>query len=552
MTAVHALEDRRGRWATRRRRPAPGAMGETRLRSTVRGHVRVVIAVAVAAGALAAVSATVASPGGSYRLSAVFAQAPGLFPGAAVDVLGVPVGTVTSVNEGIGGVVVGMEVSRSVRLPVHVHAALVAPQLLGEPNVQLSPGFSGGPHLASGARIPEGHTSVPVSTSQLLKDLERRLRQLDPHAVGDLVTNLAQDLSGQGEALNNLIHGAAGTLALLARNGNTLGQLEGSLAAITGTLRARTAQISDLIVNYDTVSQVLASHGAQLGQAVTQLASASTQLAQLLSPNLAPLEQDVGTITTAGRTLDRNVANVDELLASAEALFSAAQHAYDPSHNWINLNNQLPPGVTGAYVAGLVRDRLAGVCRRILAHHATGLSASQLQTLQTCGNPSSGFFDPIMGVIPTVLDGLAGAAASPPSTPAQASPPPGSAAPPPTAQSMLNQGLAEIPGLAAGAGAPPANPAQASAPGAPGQGGSPGASTGGGGLVGGLVGGLQAHDTSAVTSPSLTAPAALFLGPMPHLGAGGASAGSRPSARGFLGGIAHALRVAAHAIWSWL
>ena len=56
-----------------------------------------------------------------------------------------------------------------------------------------------------GATIPEDHTTVPVSTDEVLKELQHTLNALNPHAVGDLVTNLATDLDGQGANLNKLI-----------------------------------------------------------------------------------------------------------------------------------------------------------------------------------------------------------------------------------------------------------------------------------------------------------------------------------------------------------
>ena len=165
----------------------------------------------------------------------------------------------------------------------------------------------------------------------------------------------------------------------------------------------------------------------------------------LLVPNIQPLEADVGTVTTVGRTLDRNLANVDEILQNGNNLFQGAKRAYDPNYNWLDLNLQLSPGVTGAYIAGLLRDRLAGICRRIVANHPGGLSAAVLATLNQCGNPSSGFFDPLLNDIPTILNDLSGSG--------------GSA----TAQALLQQGLNQIAHATQGAGsgtgssAPPAS-----------------------------------------------------------------------------------------------
>jgi hypothetical protein len=245
-----------------------------------------------------------------------------------------------------------------------------------------------------------------VSTDEVLKELQRTLNALNPNAVGDLVSNLATDLDGQGANLNNLIASAAGTVQLLADKGNDLGQLNGTLAQLTGTLDTDTAQIEQLVEQYDTVSTTLAQHSGQLNDALTQLSGASSGLVNLLVPNLQPLEADAGTVTTVGRTLDRNLSNVDEILAEGNSLFQGAARAYDPNYDWLDLNLEFAPGVTGAYIAGLLRDRLAGICRRIVANHSQGLPPSVIAQLNVCGNPSSGFFDPLLNDIPTILDQL--------------------------------------------------------------------------------------------------------------------------------------------------
>lgn len=384
---------------------------------------------AVVVAAVVVVGLEVTKGSSTYPLKAVYASAPGLFPGAKVEVLGVPVGTVTAVTNVRDHVDIEMQVNSATKIPSTAEASLVSPQVLGQPDVDLNPGYTGGPHLPSGATIPESRTSVPVSTDQLLKELQRTLKALNPKAVGDLITNLSEDLDGQGAALNQLIQGAAGTIQLLANKGDDLGQLNGTLAQLTGTLDTDTGQIEQLVSEYDTVSTVIAQHSGQLNDAIGQLSGATTALATLLTPNLAPLEADVGTVTTAGRTLDRNLGTVDEVLAQANNLFQGAQRAYDPTYNWLNLNLALPPGVTGAYEVGLVRDTLAGVCRRLSANHASGLSTAVLAQLESCGDPNSTFFDPLISEIPTILNTLTGSGST-------------------SATALLQQGLNVIGGIA--------------------------------------------------------------------------------------------------------
>ena len=392
-----------------------------------------VAAVVIVAGVLVGIQVTKGKP--TYPINVVYSSAPGLFTGAAVDVLGVKVGSVTNVQNVGNTVHVTLAVDQGTKIPSAAFASLVAPQLLGSPDVDLNPGYTGGPYLASNATIAQSHTAVPVSTDEVLKELQRSLSALNPHAVGSLVSNLATDLDGQGQNLNKLIASAAGTVQLLAEKGNDLGQLNGTLAQLTGTLDSDTANIEQLIQQYDTVSSTVAQHSGQLNDAITQLSQASAGLVQLLVPNLQPLEADAGTVTTVGRTLDRNLANVDEILQNGNNLFHGAQRAYDPNYNWLDLNLQTAPGVSGAYLAGLLRDRLAGICRRLATNHANGLSAAVLATLNLCGDPSSGFFDSLVNEIPTIINSLTGQSSSV------------------TAQSLLQQGLQQIQSATQNAGA---------------------------------------------------------------------------------------------------
>jgi len=472
------------------------------------GWIAVVTTLVVLGAAVLVAAPASAQP---YRLQAVFASAPGLFAGNSVDILGVPAGRVVSVANTGATVTVGMEIDSPDQVPSAARASLVSPELLGEPSIELSPGYTGGPNLAPGATIPLARTSVPISTDQLLRDLQSFLAKIDPTATGSLVTNLAQDVAGEGSGIHQLLGNAAGTLQLLAQKGDDLGQLTGSLSQISASLRGRTSTITSLIQQYDTVSQVVAGHQAQLGSAITDLSSATAQLSQFLQPNLQPLENDVAGVTTVGRNLGQNLANVDQVLSSAVLLFAAAQRAYDPSHSWLNVNDELAPGVTVSILTGLIRDRLAGVCRRLAANHASGLTASVLQTLATCGNPSSGFFDPLFSFIPPIVNALT---SGPDGTPSPAA-----------LQTLLSQGLAMIPGAAAATATPatPAGPAPAASS-------TP------------TTAPAAAPTTTPTTSPpSLTPPASSQLPPAPTVPtdsqANGGSGGSGGLLGGLLGGL---------------
>ena len=389
-----------------------------------RRFVTVVIALVTAGASLAACSS---GGGGGYHVSADFTQGIGLYPGSPVRVLGIKIGRITDVTNRGTLVRVDMHIDkRTTKLPANVKAAIIPVSLLGERYIQFDPVYTSGAALNPGAHLPVSQTMVPVEIDQLLRGLKDFFGAIKPENAHDLVANLATVINGEGDQLNQLIGNAAGTLRILADKGNDLGDLVDSLAQLTTTLRSHTDAIVQLVRNYDTVSGVLAQNKSALDDTVTQLTRTATELADLITRHQDPLKQDVGVLTTAGRTLDRNIDSLDKTLASTVKLFEAAGRAYDPQRNMLPLSTQGAPDVLGEAAASRLRDRLSGVCRRL----EVTLGASP--ALDQCSDPNSNFFTPILGLLPGVLSpnsGTAGAAGAaltqqvlsqlPPLTPAQ-------------------------------------------------------------------------------------------------------------------------------------
>jgi phospholipid/cholesterol/gamma-HCH transport system substrate-binding protein len=366
------------------------------------------IGVAAFTGLALVASACTSGGSSSYIVKANFSNGIDLYPSSPVTVLGVNVGTVTSVENQADHVLVTMRVDDKHPIPAGANAAVVGQSLLGERYVQFSPSYTGGPQLTDGSVIPLSRTTVPVSSDEVLAGLKKFLGAINPNGAADLVTNLAQVLGGQGAQLNDLIHNAAGTLQLLADKGTDLGQLNGALAQLTGALDTRTQTITQLIRDYNTVSAVLIQNGGQtLGNTITQLNNASAQVADLLSPNLAGLQDDIGVLTTAGRTLDRNLSSLDQANAYAVKLFAGVNRAYDPQGNWLRLNIQGDPNTTSSLIEARMRDRLSGVCRRL---EAKGVKNP---TLDNCSQVGTHYFDPILNAVPCILNQQSGPGCSP-------------------------------------------------------------------------------------------------------------------------------------------
>src|SRR5206468_12172840 len=184
----------------------------------------------VAAAALASCTAG----GSSYTVTAYFPKTISLYPSNDVRVLGLHAGRVRKVVGEGTRVKVVLSVDKAVPLPADVHATIVPLSLIGERYVQLFPVWTEGqPKAPSGTVIGEDKTTVPVEPDEALAALKKFLDTLDPNATGRLVTNLGQDLKGNGGVLNGAIDHLSQLVTTIADKDEQLGHLIDQFDAFT-------------------------------------------------------------------------------------------------------------------------------------------------------------------------------------------------------------------------------------------------------------------------------------------------------------------------------
>src|SRR6476660_1811630 len=96
-------------------------------------------------------------------LTAKFPRTVSIYEGSDVRVLGVPVGKVDTVTPRGTDVVVTMHYDSTVQLPDDAKAVIIAPSVVGDRYIQLTPVFAQGDKpLASGAVLDMDKTAVPL------------------------------------------------------------------------------------------------------------------------------------------------------------------------------------------------------------------------------------------------------------------------------------------------------------------------------------------------------------------------------------------------------
>lgn len=281
-------------------------MSDTRLgQSLARGVAIACVLGLVVAGALW----WTLSEAGKKHVTAYFSSAIGLYVGNSVRVLGVEMGTVTAVDPMGNQVKVEMSYDRSVRIPADARAAIVAPSLVSDRYVQLAPAYTGGSVIDDGAVIPLDKTAVPVEVDELYASLDKISQSLGPNganrngSLSDLLTTLARNLDGNGEALHDTI--------------TKLSQAAGTLSGSREDLFATISNLADF-------TTALANSDKQVRQFEDQLADVSGYLAGE-KDNLAATVRRLGTTLALvedfiNRNHDRLRSNVDKLAGVTRVL----------------------------------------------------------------------------------------------------------------------------------------------------------------------------------------------------------------------------------------
>jgi virulence factor Mce-like protein len=306
-------------------------------------------------------------------IKAEFATAPGIYPGNHVDVLGVPVGTITSVHATAGHAEVTMSVRSSVKLPADAGAFILAPQVVADRFVQLEPAYSGGPTMAVGGTIPLGRTAAPESIDAVIGTLTTLAQQLGPNganangALTQLLAATAQQLQGNGGNIHAAVTNFSQALGAVAQDSpqiktllSSLGSLSQALANNDDTYEAFTGKLAD-------VSTYLANSGPDITSALANLQLFFSNLTTFITDNQSNLGSSLKNLDAFAQVLSNQQAalakvfdltpitleNLDNAIDKTAPGGPALRSRYDPLGNSAGLFNQVCGNSTVRFIVVL-------------------------------------------------------------------------------------------------------------------------------------------------------------------------------------------------------
>lgn len=262
------------------------------------------------------------------RVVAEFTSADGIFPGSRVAVLGVPLGTVDSVEPRGGVVRVTMTLPGDVAVPEEAHAYIMSPAVISDRFVELSPAYTGGPELASGGTIPAERTHSPIKWDELADSLDELLDALGPDAsgeggIGALVSAAAATLDGNGPRIREAIRRIAQASDLLAARTPDMKAVLDDVEALTGLLVEHRSTVDLLTETVATAAADFTEQQDAVAASVQRVSRALRTLGRLLREHGDQLSGDLSRLTDLSTTL---VARQRELAETLDTLPLALQN----------------------------------------------------------------------------------------------------------------------------------------------------------------------------------------------------------------------------------
>ncbi|RSN69243.1 MCE family protein [Actinomadura sp. WAC 06369] len=292
----------------------------------------------------------------TYRVTAFFVRAVSFYPGSQVQVMGIDVGTVVSVEPVGGRVRVVAEIDEDVPLPAAANAAIVPLSLIGERTLTFAPAWRPGmPRLADGAVLRTDRTRVPVEVNEALQSFGRLLDGVDPAKADAALGAAAASMDGNGTAFNQAFQEAGRLMDDLAGQDERLLEIARNLNRLAGVVRGRERTLGALVDHFSRASTTLAAERRSIRTLVREIADLVERGEELIDEYRNTLPGDLARLAQVALMIEGNADRLGQLLRSLPGTGFQFVNAYAPEKRSITLRVTLD-NFARSYLAAILRE----------------------------------------------------------------------------------------------------------------------------------------------------------------------------------------------------
>src|ERR1700728_3785421 len=274
---------------------------------------------------------------------AYFPAANALYPGDKVQIMGLRVGAIDSIEPTGDKMKVTFHYENKYKVPANASAVILNPTLVASRAIQLEPPYKGGPTLADNAVIPEERTQVPVEWDELRNSITNIISKLGPTKeqpkgpFGDVIESYANGLAGKGKQINTTFNDLSRALTALNQGRGDFFAVVRSLALFVNALHADDQKFVALNKNLAQFTNSLTGSDHDLANAVQQFDGLLTTVRPFLDKNAEVLTHDINNLGDTTNTLVQHepLTALEKILHVLPSALASANLIYHPAQGAI-------------------------------------------------------------------------------------------------------------------------------------------------------------------------------------------------------------------------
>jgi phospholipid/cholesterol/gamma-HCH transport system substrate-binding protein len=251
----------------------------------------------------------------SYQVNAEFAQSGGIFTGAEVTYRGVKIGQVSDMRLTKDGVDVVLSIDKSTaKIPADTLALVGNKSAVGEQYVELDPRHDSGPYLKDGSRIATADTKVPVSTTEILTNLDKFVSSVPQGDLRTVVSEFGSAFQGTGDDLARIIDTSNAFIKTANDNFGVTTALIRDSNTVLRTQADKGSAIRSFAQNLSLFSGVVANNDAALRALIDNGSATANELRTFLEENQVDLGGLINNLVTTGEVVVKHLAGIRQIL----------------------------------------------------------------------------------------------------------------------------------------------------------------------------------------------------------------------------------------------
>jgi len=286
---------------------------------------------------------------------------------------------------------VTMTYDSTVKVPADAKAAIIAPSVVGDRYVQLTPVYKSGPVMKDGATLDTDSTGIPLELDQIYQSLDDITVALGPNgankegALTRLLQSTAKNFGGQGEQFNETIHNLSRFTSTLDNNKDALFDTAREVERFVGALEKNDQTVRDFNDSLAAASSVLEGERDDLAAALRNLGIATEQVSSFVKENQQALSDNIKGLVQVTDILVRQRDALDETLSAAPTALSNLYHTYNPHAGTLDTRTNM-----GENINALAANPIETLCSLVAPVEGSKALCDQLKGLGGLGRSAPG------------------------------------------------------------------------------------------------------------------------------------------------------------------